>query len=90
MNLCYGDFIEVAYPFMERCRWCNAGAYLGSALSGAIIAINGTSSSAYLPLPLVIFIAQDRLSLCLATASAFLGAFLLAVVRPVRHGSVSQ
>ncbi|CAN0119952.1 unnamed protein product, partial [Scytosiphon promiscuus] len=46
-NLCFGDFVEAAYPFMDRCRRCNAGAYLGSALSGAVVAVGGAASTAY-------------------------------------------
>lgn len=80
-NLCFGDFIEAAYPFMERCRFCNAGAYLGSALSGAIIAMGGVASSAYLPLPLAVLACSKPRWLMAATAAAFFPGLVLGLLR---------
>lgn len=81
INLCFGDFIEAAYPFMERCGWCNAGGYIGSALSGAVLAVVGVRSSAYLPLPLAVAICDEPLWLAAATSAAFFPAFLCGVWR---------
>lgn len=81
-NLCFGDFVEAAYPFMERCRCCNRGAYLGSALSGAIVAVGGAVSTAYLPLPLAVVACPRPGWLLAASSAAFLAAFLLGLLRP--------
>lgn len=81
-NVCFGDFIEAAYPFMERCRWCNASAYVGSAISGAIVAVGGISSSAYLPLPLAFAACETPGWLMAATFGAFLPAFCIGLCRP--------
>ncbi|CAM9863098.1 unnamed protein product [Ectocarpus sp. 13 AM-2016] len=81
-NLCFGDFIEAAYPFMERCRCCNAGAYLGSAVSGALVAVGGVASTAYLPLPVAVAACSKPWWLLGATSAAFLPAFALGLLRP--------
>ncbi|CAB1116454.1 unnamed protein product [Ectocarpus sp. CCAP 1310/34] len=81
-NLCFGDFIEAAYPFMERCRCCNAGAYLGSAVSGAFVAVGGVASTAYLPLPVAVAACSKPWWLLGATSAAFLPAFALGLLRP--------
>ncbi|CAM9173990.1 unnamed protein product, partial [Ectocarpus fasciculatus] len=81
-NLGFGDFIEAAYPFMERCRCCNAGAYMGSAISGAVVAAGGVASTAYLPLPLAIAACSKPWWLLGATSAAFLPAFALGLLRP--------
>lgn len=81
-NLCFGDFVEAAYPFMERCRCCNGGAYLGSALSGAIVAAGGAASTAYLPLPVAVATCPRPWWLLAASSAAFLAAFSLGVLRP--------
>ncbi|CAM9973103.1 unnamed protein product, partial [Hapterophycus canaliculatus] len=70
-NLCFGDFVEAAYPFMDRCGRCNAGAYLGSALSGAVVAVSGATSTAYLPLPLAIVACSQPCWLLGAASAAF-------------------
>lgn len=87
INVCFGDFIEAAYPFMERCAWCNAGGYVGSGLSGAIVAVSGVSSSAYIPLPLAVATCNRPLWLAVASSAAFFPAFLSGVSRPLRRVS---
>lgn len=84
-NLCFGDFVEAAYPFMDRCRLCNAGAYLGSALSGALIAVSGAASTAYLPLPLAILACSEPFWLLGAAGAAFFPAFALGLVSRPRE-----
>lgn len=81
-NLFFGDFVEAAYPFMERCRCCNAGAYLGSALSGAAIGVGGAASTAYLPLPLAVAVCSTPGWLLAATSAAFWASFVLGLLRP--------
>lgn len=83
MNVLFGDFIEAAYPFMERCRWCKAGGYLGATLSGAVVAVGRTTSTAYIPVPLALLINKQPLGLGLAAAAGFLPPFVLAMMRPL-------
>merc|ERR1712232_116892 len=54
INLFCGDFIEVAYPYMEQSKIVNFCAYLASGVSTAFLYIRNpieVASSAYLPLP---------------------------------------
>ena len=79
INLLCGDFIEVAYPYMERSRIVNLFAYLASGISTEILyqSSPGTvMSSAYLPLPLSMMLANDNYRIALAMLSAFAVSFL--------------
>eukprot|EP00903_Cladosiphon_okamuranus_P011494 g10826.t1 len=83
-NLCFGDFVEAAYPFMERCRCCNLGAYAGSALSGAVVVAapgGGVPSTAYLPLPLAVAACPRPAWLLAAASAAFFAAFWIGLLR---------
>jgi len=66
INLCYGDFIEACYPFMEKSWIVNLGGYAGSALSSAWLVWGAVSeneipkSLAYLPLPVSIALAGSQ------------------------------
>ena len=37
VNIWFGDYIEAAYPYMERDPIVNFAAYLGAALCGAVL-----------------------------------------------------
>lgn len=80
VNILCGDFIEVAYPFMESSRIINLFAYLASGFS-TVILIRGKSghhhvmSSAYLPLPMSIFISNDWPRMLFASSVAFTVSF---------------
>ena len=82
INLLFGDFIEVAYPFMERSSLVNAAGYLASGLSTELLTGNSKEvlSSAYLPLPVAIILAQNQLKIALAFATAFIVSFSGAVI----------
>jgi hypothetical protein len=66
VNVCCGDFIEIAYPYMERQVIINAGGYLASGLSSAWLVASAASkedvprSLAYLPLPVSIALAANE------------------------------
>jgi hypothetical protein len=66
VNICCGDFIEIAYPYMERHVIINAGGYLASGLSSAWLVTSAASkedvprSLAYLPLPVSIALAANE------------------------------
>ncbi|CAM9307806.1 unnamed protein product, partial [Choristocarpus tenellus] len=70
-NVLFGDFVEVAYPFMERSPLCCLAGYIGAALSGVLIAISGARSCAYLPLPLALAISNRPVWLAGAALAAF-------------------
>mmetsp|Transcript_7958 Transcript_7958/g.22559 ORF Transcript_7958/g.22559 Transcript_7958/m.22559 type:complete len:385 (-) Transcript_7958:422-1576(-) len=74
INFLFGDFIEGAYPFMERSTICNTAAGLAAALSGVVVCMFGARSSAYLPLPLAVLISDRPL--------AMLAAFAISVLVP--------
>ena len=37
INLMFGDFVEVCYPYMEESRWINVSGYVASGLSCAVL-----------------------------------------------------
>eukprot|EP00900_Chrysochromulina_parva_P008925 jgi/Chrpa1/18033/Chrysochromulina_OHIO_Genome00004914-RA len=75
INLLFGDYVEACYPYMERRFPIRLGTYAGAVAAGALIVASGPSrSSAYLPLPLAVAIAE--------APSAMLGACLVAFLVP--------
>ena len=97
INLLFGDFIEVAYPFMEKSLLVNLAAYLASGLSVELLTGNPQDvlSSAYLPLPAAILLAGDPLRIFRAYFAAFsvtfvgalLNNFLVFLSAPARDAS---
>ena len=75
INIFYGDFIEACYPHMERHRLVNLSGYVASSLS-AMMLTGGCRSSAYLPFPIAIWLADDRKTLLTASLIAFLIPFI--------------
>ena len=82
INLLFGDFIEVAYPFMEKSQIVNIAGYLASGLSTELLTGESrlVQSSAYLPLPLAILLAKDFLKISLSFGVAFTVSFLGALM----------
>ena len=79
INLLCGDFIEVAYPYMERSATVNISAYLASGIATEILYSSDPTqvmSSAYFPFPISIFLAQDCFRISLAMLSAFVVSFM--------------
>jgi len=75
-NLLFGDFIEAAYPSMERSTAINLAAYLGGGIATELLlAASGGSrsvaSSAYLPILVSVVVADDRGRMVLAVVCAF-------------------
>jgi hypothetical protein len=70
-NVFCGDFIEAAYPSMERSKIVNTAAYLAAGLSTEILLERRILSTAYLPLPLAIWISNDCWGMCLACSLSF-------------------
>ncbi|KAL7542437.1 hypothetical protein ACHAWF_007179 [Thalassiosira exigua] len=75
-NILCGDFIEAAYPSMDRSKLVNGAAYLAAGISTEIIVQRRVLSSAYLPLPLAIWISNDRWGMAAATFVAFAITFI--------------
>ena len=78
INLLCGDFIEVAYPFMEKSIVVNTAGYLASGVAGGILYSKDpteTLSSAYLPVFLGIIIARDRIRMGAAVFFSFFISF---------------
>ena len=83
INLLCGDFIEAAYPFMERSVIVNGFAYLAGGLSTEILYSQRPEdalSSAYLPFGLCIVLAKDMERMTLACGVAFVTSFIGAVI----------
>lgn len=69
INLLCGDFVEVCYPHMERNKLVSVGGYLGSACSAAVLSVD-CKSSAYLPFPVALLLADDWRRLLFASGIA--------------------
>ena len=83
INLLCGDFIEAAYPFMERSAIVNGFAYLACGLSTEILYSHRPEdvlSSAYLPFGLSIVLAKDMERMALVCGVAFIISFIGAVL----------
>ena len=70
-NIFCGDFIEAAYPSMEQSWIINVSAYVAAGTSTEILIHQRVFSSAYLPLPVAIWISNDRLNMSIACLVAF-------------------
>lgn len=74
-NVLCGDFIEAAYPSMERSRIVNGSAYVAAGLSTEILLRRRVLSTAYLPVFAAIWISNDRWGMGVACSVAFLVSF---------------
>ncbi|KAL3791753.1 hypothetical protein HJC23_007520 [Cyclotella cryptica] len=79
-NILCGDFIEAAYPYMEKSKLINISSYIAAGLSCEILMQRRVLGSAYLPLPLVIWLSNDRLGICAASGIAFGVCFMSTVI----------
>eukprot|EP00978_Attheya_sp_CCMP212_P001131 scaffold2345_cov51-Attheya_sp.AAC.3 len=77
INLLCGDFIECAYPFMEAFPLINISGYIASGVATEILFHGPVLSSAYLPLPMSIWLSSHNWKqMTLASACAFGVAFM--------------
>ena len=79
INLTCGDFIEVAYKDMDESKVVNLFAYLAGGISTEILYSKqprDVLSSAYLPFPISILLANDKSRIALAMISAFVISFI--------------
>jgi hypothetical protein len=74
-NLLYGDFIEAAYPYMESSKLINVSAYMAAGVSSELLMKRRILATAYLPLPLVIWLSNDRIGACIICTIAFVICF---------------
>ena len=88
INLLCGDFIEVAYPFMEASSVVSLGGYIASGLATEILyssEARNVMSSAYIPVNLSIFLAKEWMSFAFAALTAFAVSFLGMVLQNIMH-----
>jgi len=79
INLLCGDFIEACYPLMEQNALVRLGGYIASSCSVGLLSCD-CKSSAYLPFPLALWLADDVEVLTLASCIAFGISFVFAGV----------
>jgi hypothetical protein len=89
INLLCGDFIEACYPYMEASTTVSMGGYVASALSAAVLSGN-CKSSAYLPLPVSIWLAEDTTTLLIASSIALVVPFLSTLLNHILFGRKSK
>lgn len=70
-NLLCGDFIEAAYPYMKSSKLINVSAYMAAGVSSELLMKRRILATAYLPLPLVIWLSNDRIGACIICTIAF-------------------
>ncbi|KAJ8599979.1 hypothetical protein CTAYLR_001802 [Chrysophaeum taylorii] len=83
INLLCGDYVEACHPFLDRDSTLDAAVYLASFLAGAISA--GSRSSAYLPLPVSILLADEAPRFALAAVVALVLPLLVGVASNMYH-----
>jgi hypothetical protein len=79
VNLTCGDFIEVAYKDMDESKVINLFAYLAGGISSEILYSKhprDVLSSAYLPFPISVMLANDTRRIALAMFCAFIVSFI--------------
>jgi hypothetical protein len=76
-NLLYGDFVECWYPFTKTHPLAQRSVDLATILAGVTIYMGRVRASAYLPLPLGLFLCEGSAShMALASFVAFLIPFV--------------
>lgn len=60
INLCFGDFVEACYPFFQTSPFLTVVVYLSCIISTILLLMQGGKSSAYLPLPLSLWLADGK------------------------------
>ena len=74
-NIFCGDFIEAAYPSMERSSIINVCGYIAAGLSTEVLMKRSVLSTAYLPLPIAIWISNDRMGMGISCTIAYVVSF---------------
>jgi hypothetical protein len=92
INLLFGDFVEAAYPFMEKSLLVNVGGYLASGISTELLTGNtdDIKSMAYLPLPISILLAKDWNRILLSYFVSFSICFALTLLNNVLASSRAE
>ncbi|MCD8347195.1 MAG: PTS sugar transporter [Lachnospiraceae bacterium] len=68
INICFGTFVEAAYPFMFSNRLVFAGALISATLSGAVVGMFDVKGTAYVPAVVAPFMANEGKGLAFAAA----------------------
>ena len=83
VNFWFGDYIEAAYPFMERDHVTHVATYIGCAIAGCLTAYRRVRSSAYLPLPLAILMSNEPAWAALVYGAMFVPPFVTELLRNI-------
>mmetsp|Transcript_34288 Transcript_34288/g.82997 ORF Transcript_34288/g.82997 Transcript_34288/m.82997 type:complete len:212 (+) Transcript_34288:1028-1663(+) len=81
INLRWGDYVEAAYPFMERDIYIMIAAHVGGAVGGALCGYYEAKGSAYVPCWSLLIIGENGIGCLLGMAAAFAIPFLTTLVR---------
>ena len=80
-NWWFGDFIEAAYPVFDRDHATYAAALVGAAAAGAVTVGCNVKSSAYLPIPLSIVLANKPAAAAAVYALQFIPPFVVELLK---------
>lgn len=86
-NFLYGDFVEACYPYTQRYHWLLIAVRVSCAMSGAMLYTCSIRSSAYLPLPVAVFLTylnssdiHSALTLFCCCLLCFVGPFVVSLI----------
>ncbi|GAB5357593.1 hypothetical protein AAMO2058_000387600 [Amorphochlora amoebiformis] len=79
INLNWGDYIEAAYPYMEKSRVVMLGGYLGGGLGGAAAALYQAKGTAYVPFWILLILGENRWGCLVSMAISFTVPFFTTV-----------
>ena len=68
INICFGTFVEAAYPFMFANKIVFAGALISAMLSGAVVGMFDVKGTAYVPAITAPFMANEGKGVWFAVA----------------------
>ncbi len=68
VNICFGTFVEAAYPFMFSSKLVFAGALISAMASGAVVGVFDVKGTAYVPSVFAPFMANEGKGLAFALA----------------------
>mmetsp|Transcript_10541 Transcript_10541/g.14619 ORF Transcript_10541/g.14619 Transcript_10541/m.14619 type:complete len:133 (-) Transcript_10541:43-441(-) len=90
VNLKWGDYVEAAYPYMERDRWVMNAAFLAGGLSGGVCGYFRAKGTAYVPAWFLIVCGESSWGCALGMLSAFSVPFVVAYARNLHHKIMSN
>jgi len=93
INLCFGTFVEAAYPFMFSSKKVFAGAIAAATISGAAVGFFGVKGTAYVPTFVAPALANEgkgvAFAICMLIALGLAFIFTLLANQTDRNGDLS-